>query len=98
MSQFKPMGNPQSELKIIQREIKAFNLRELHFDVYCDRLNFIGSDHFPLATYCDNRGIRYDRDRAGYSIDLRDAEKMGLPVKVREKIYTIYPDCRRKVH
>lgn len=98
MSQFKPMGSPKDELKIIQREIKASNISELCFDVYCDRVNFIISSTFPLSTYCDNRGIRYDRDRAGYSIDLRDAEKMGLPVKVRERIYTIPTDCRRKVY
>lgn len=89
--------DPKTELKIIQAAIKAYGLKELLYDAYSDRLNFIGSNVFPLRTYLENRGIIFDADRAGYSISIADAKRLGLPTDVREGYYTIFADARKAI-
>ena len=87
-----------SELQTIRKEYKAFGKTEMMYDVYCDRVNFVAcTSFFPLSVYCDNRGIIYDRDRGGYSIDLKDAQKMGLPMEPGKSTYIINTkDLRKK--
>lgn len=91
------IADHKTELKIIQAAIKAYGLKELLYDAYSDRVNFIGSNVFPLKTYLENRGILFDIDRAGYSISIDDAKRLGLPTAVREGYYTISSDARKAI-
>ena len=91
----KPSESKQPDYKILQRDMKAYRQTELVYDVYCDRVNFIGTDSFSAyVTFFNNRGIIFNRDRAGYSIDIKDAQKIGLPVEF--STYRLLPDSRKK--
>ena len=81
------------KLNEIRKEYKAYNQKELVYDVYCDRINFIGCDMFLLATYCENRNIFYWRDRSGYSIDIEN--KGDLPTN-RATYIVNTKDLRKK--
>lgn len=83
------------EAKKLQREIKAYGRTELIYDVYCDRVNFIGVNDNCLDMFFHNRNIIVWRDRGGYSIDLKDAVQVGLPLEFCT--YRISPDSRKKI-
>lgn len=87
------MTSTNENLKKLQKEIKAYDLPELMYDVYCDRVNFVG-DRKVIRQFFERRGIMTDTDRAGFSITLNDAASFGLPMVA--KCYLIPSDARKK--
>ena len=81
--------------KILQKEIKAFNCKELTVIDYGDRLTFVGSLNGWLVSFFERRGYIVDRDREGFSLDKRDAKQLGLP-NCDGKRYRLLPDARKK--
>lgn len=81
-----------NDLKILQRDLKCYNRKEVYYDVYCDRVNFIGYD-FPCQNFFHIRNIILFRERAGYSIDIEDAKKIGLPIDFEH--YKLPSDSRK---
>lgn len=81
------------DLKILQRELKCYDRKEVTYDVYCDRVNFCDSN-FPCHQFFRNRQIILDRDRAGYSISIKDAQRIGLPTEYQS--YRLLADSRKK--
>lgn len=82
-----------STVKQLQKEAKAFNKSEVFYDVYSDRVNFIGCDNQWLVDFFRRRDILADSDRGGFSIDIKDAIKLGFPVKANS--YRLKPDARK---
>lgn len=83
------------EVKIIQNILREYKVKELYYEVYCDRVVFIGASTFYLSQFCWNRKIIYNRDRGGFSINLKDADKIGLPTVY--DYYCISKDSRKNV-
>lgn len=89
----KPAAKTPNTVKQLQKEAKAYNAVEVFYDVYSDRLNFIGSDRTWLAEFFRRRNVIADTDRGGYSIDIKDAIALGFPVKANS--YRLLPDARK---
>lgn len=72
-----------SALQALRKEFKARGIPEFCYDVYSDRVNFYGSDHYNLYyTVLElDRGAMIDRDRSGYSISREDAARLGIPTE-----------------
>ena len=80
-------------VKKLQKEISAYSDAELAYDVYSDRINFIGQG-FRYRSFFERRKIFTYQDRAGFSIDRKDAESFGLPLEANG--YRLLPDSRKK--
>ncbi|NEP58451.1 MAG: hypothetical protein F6K31_15785 [Symploca sp. SIO2G7] len=84
----------KNTVKALQKEAKAYNEVEVFYDVYTDRVNFIGYSKTWLVDFFRRRETLATSDRGGYSIDLSDAKELGLPTKAGS--YRLLPDARRK--
>src|SRR6476646_10266150 len=69
-------------VKKLQKEAKAYGKTEVFYDVYCDRVNFAGFNTW-MVKFFERRQVVADFDRAGVSISLEDAIKLGLPTQNR---------------
>lgn len=90
----KPVAKTENTVKALQKEAKAYNAVEVFYDVYSDRLNFIGSDSTWLVDFFRRRNVLADKDRGGYSIDIKDAIKLGFPTKANS--YRLKANARFK--
>lgn len=79
-------------VKQLQKELKAYNKVELAYDVYGDRVNFVGFNAW-VASFFQRRNVVADYDRAGISISRKDAESLGFPVAANG--YRLLSDIRR---
>ncbi len=77
----KPAVKTENTVKALQKEAKAYNAAEVFYDVYSDRLNFIGADSTWLVDFFRRRNVLADKDRGGYSIDIKDAIRLGFPTQ-----------------
>lgn len=89
----KAVTKQPSAVKQLQKEAKAYNQVEIFYDVYSDRLNFIGSSNAWLVDFFQRRNVLANRDRGGYSIDIKDAIALGFPTKASS--YRLLPDARK---
>lgn len=85
-------------VKQLQKEAKAYNEIEVFYDVYSDRLNFIGSDRRWLAEFFRRRNVLADQDRGGYSIDIKDAIALGFPTKANSLLNNEHRQNSNAVH
>jgi hypothetical protein len=84
---------PVNTVKQLQKEAKAYNQVEVFYDVYSDRLNFVGFSNTWLVDFFKRRNVIADSDRSGYSIDIKDAIALGFPTKANS--YRLLPDARK---
>ncbi|MEM8603235.1 MAG: hypothetical protein AAGF24_05315 [Cyanobacteria bacterium P01_H01_bin.121] len=81
-------------LKQLRAEYKAYGQSELMYDVYSDRINFIGQ-HRWIVEFFYRRNVIADLDRAGVSINIADATALSFPTQ--ESSYRFQcRDLRRK--
>lgn len=83
----------ENTVKQLQKEAKAYNQVEVFYDVYSDRINFIGSSNTWLVDFFRRRNVIADSDRGGYSVDIKDAIKLGFPTASNS--YRLKPDARK---
>ena len=89
-----PEAPKTDTVKKLQKEAKAYGKTEVFYDVYCDRVNFAGFNTWMIKFF-ERRQVVADFDRAGVSISLEDAIKLGLPTQNRA--YRIPADGRKKL-
>jgi len=82
-----------SAVKKLQKEAKVHGKTEVAYDVYCDRVNFIGFYSW-MVSFFQRRDVVADYDRCGVSISRQDAEALGFPVAANG--YRLPSDVRRK--
>jgi hypothetical protein len=70
-------------IKQLRAEFKCYGKVELGYDVYCDRVVFLGYNDFVI-TFFNNRNVFADYDRGGISIDRKDAENLGFDLSKNE--------------
>lgn len=88
-------------LKALQKEFKAYDFsdRAKSAKVFCivyyqDRIVVLGYQNSWLESFFNSRGVVAHEDRGGWSIDAKDAIKLGL-TGIDEADYQ-YGDSRKK--
>ena len=69
-------------LQKLRKEFKTFGKVEIFYDVYNDRVNFVGFNSF-VVDFFSRRNVVADYDRAGVSISKIDAQRLGIPTENR---------------
>lgn len=69
-------------LQKLRKEFKAYGKIELMFDVYGDRVNFVGYSNDFIVEFFRRRDVLCWPDRSGYSIDFKSAQALGIPVEI----------------
>ena len=79
-------------IQSLRKDFKAYGRSQLCYDVYCDRVNFHGFSNGDIYHnfFTTVRGVVIDPDRSGYSISIKDALRLGIPIDKPEYII----DCK----
>jgi hypothetical protein len=76
-----------STVKQIRAEYRVYGKKEMLYDVYCDRVVFLGYDSY-IESFFTRRDVLATFDRGGVAIDRKDAEKLGFPTVGHTYIYS----------